>query len=99
MNRKDGGFKKYNIKSNDNVSAITTCYSESELYFIKELFSSVQVWQEVVLPNGFKNYEQKELIPIVINDGKFVSRKDNDRYVYEVKVQFYYSNDNFHLRG
>lgn len=98
FNRSLGGSYRQNITSNESVDAETKCYPEKDQYWIKELFESPIAWLEMNLPNGFNSSVSKEYVPIEILDGKFPTKKKDQRYEYLVKIKFAMSNANINLR-
>lgn len=93
-----GGNYRLNTQSNENYEAETKCWSEKEQYWIKELLSTPKAWIEMKLPNGFLESDEKQYIPIIIADSKIITRKNELRYEYIVKIKFSMSNENITLR-
>ncbi|AZA82170.1 hypothetical protein C1637_09935 [Chryseobacterium lactis] len=98
LDRSKGGSYRKNITSNETYEVETRCYGESDQYWFKDLMNTPKSWIELNLPNGFKESIKKEFIPIEIADLKLITRKNERRYEYIVKIKFTMSNDNVTLR-
>lgn len=90
----DGGLYRYNIKAGTNYKATNACYREEDMYWIKELLDSPMAWLQ------WKGIESQvdSHIPIVIADAKVITRKVEERYVYEVQVEFKLANEQSNIR-
>lgn len=93
--KSDGGFQRFNIKSNETYKGVNLCYSEADMEWVKELFTSPRAWIE------WKGQEDQPdaFIPIIILDKKIITIKKEDRYYYEINIDFAMANDNIHLRN
>lgn len=98
LDKTQGGNYRLNIRSNENYEAETKCWSEKEQYWIKELITAPKAWIETNLPNGFEESEERAFIPIVISDSKVITKKNEMRYEYLLKIKFSMSNENINLR-
>lgn len=95
LTKSDGGTRRINIKSNESYKATNKCYSEKDMNWVKELLSSPIAWLEW---KGTEN-QPDDYIPIEIIDKKFLPLKNEQRYNYEVVIEFKMANENIHLRN
>lgn len=95
MQKWDGGTQRFNVTSNETVTAENTCFQEEDQDYLKELIASPNAW---VQWTGTQS-QADDYIPVVILDGKFDSRKVDGRYQYTLQIQFEYSNENIILRN
>lgn len=91
----DGGKQRFNVTSNEMVIAETNCYQEEDQPWLKELFATPNAW---VQWTGTQD-QSDDYIPVVIRDGKFLTRKTEQRYEYLVRIEFEYANENQTLRN
>ncbi|MFA6060048.1 MAG: hypothetical protein WC756_17730 [Taibaiella sp.] len=95
LNKTDSGFKKLNSASNEEFSISTCEYGEEFQEWLKELFDSPQAFIEIESVQG----QAATLIPIVIADGKFTTRKNESRYEYVTELTFKMANENIRQRN
>jgi len=90
-----GGNYRYNIKANSAYKGTTACYKEEDMAWIKELLHSPLAWLQ------WKGSEEQtdDHIPIVISDTKIIPRKVEERYVYEIQIEFKLSNERSVIRS
>jgi hypothetical protein len=91
----DGGLQRFNVTSNETITAETACFQESDQEWLKELLASPNAW---VQWTGTQS-QDSDYLPIVIIDDKFETRHEEDRYEYILRIQFIYANDNIILRN
>lgn len=91
----DGGIQRFNVTANESVVLETTCYSEKDMDWLKELFETPNAWIQWSGTQG----QDDDYIPIVIRDGSFETRKREGRYQYVVTIVFDYANENQILRN
>jgi hypothetical protein len=91
----DGGKQRFNVTSNETVTAENICFGEDDQACLKELLASPNCW---VQWTGTQSQDD-DYIPVVIKDGKFVTKKRDERYIYVLEIEFEYSNDNIILRN
>lgn len=91
----DGGIQRFNVESNETVTAENRCFGETDQEYLKELFASPQAWVQWIGTQG----QDDDYIPIVIKDGNFDTRKVEGRYEYITTIQFVYANENSVLRN
>lgn len=89
------GINRSNIKSNSTYKVSSTDYSESHMDWIEELFDSGKAWMEWIGTQG----QADSYIPIVISDQNFTPRKVDDRYFYELTLEFKLSHDKILIRN
>lgn len=93
--KSEGGVQRFNVKSNESYTATTTCYREDDMIWVKELLASPIAFIEWKGIQGqLDNY-----MSVVITDAKFVTRKSDERYTYELSIQFSKSNEKIILRN
>lgn len=95
LKKSDGGFQRFNIKSNETYKATTLCYGEDDIEWVKELLGSPSTWIEWKGTEG----QVDDYIPVTITDKKVITRKKEGRYFYEIVVEYSMSNENIHLRS
>jgi hypothetical protein len=91
----DGGKQRFNVTSNETVTAENTCFGEEDQKWLKELKETPNAWIQWAGTQG----QNDDYIPVVIKDGKWVTKKRDERYVYVLEVTFEFSNDNIILRN
>lgn len=91
----DGGLQRFNVTSNETVTVDTKCFQEPDQPWLKELMASPNAWVQWIGDQG----QDSDYLPIVILDGKFTTRQEEDRYEYIFTIQFIYANDNIILRN
>jgi len=92
--KSDGGLYRYNIKANTNHKSINACYREEDMYWIKELLGTPAAW---IQWQGIEG-QVDSYIPIIISDAKTITRKVEERYVYEIQIEFKLSNEQNTIR-
>lgn len=93
--RTEHAINRTNIKSNDTFKAVTIDYQEEDMDWLDELLDSPLAWAEWPETQGLS----AGLVPIVILDKKSDKFKENDRYTYEVEVDFIFSHQKFIIRN
>lgn len=93
--KSDGGSQRYNVKGNDSYKVTTTCYTEQEMIWLKELLRTPAAWIEWKGNQG----QPDDYLPVVITDAKPVTRKVVDRYLYEFIVEFKMANADITIRN
>lgn len=86
---------RFNVKSNDIYTAVTVDYDERDQDWIDELMDSPVAWLEWKGEQG----QADDYLPIVVHDIKRQKRKEEERYTYEVTLQFRLSHDKFTIRN
>ena len=95
MEKWDGGIQRFNVTSNETITAENTCYQEEDNPWLKELLGSPNAWVQWLGTQG----QDDDYIPIVIRDGSFLTRKNEERYNNVLQIQFVYANENLILRN
>lgn len=95
LTKSDGGTQRFNMKSNETYKASNVCYREEDMEWIKELFNSPLAWIEWKGTEG----QPDDYIPIAVLDKKVIIRKKENRYIYEIQIDFAMANENTHLRN
>lgn len=93
--KSEHGGSRLNVKSNDTFKAVNTTYSENEKNWLEELFDSPLAWMEWEGTEG----QDDSYIPVIIKDVKFDKVKEEDRFNYEVTIEFILSHEKFNLRN
>lgn len=91
----DGGFQRLNVESNESQVAENICFPEEDQEFLKEVLDAPNAWVQWTGTQG----QADDYIPVVIEDGTFATRKENERYIYAFQVKFSFSNDNQGVRN
>ena len=91
----DGGKQRFNVVSNETIVAENTCFLEEDQDWLKELVATPNAWVQWI---GTQNQDD-DYIPVVIRDGKFLTRKTEERYQYVLRIEFEYANENVILRN
>jgi hypothetical protein len=95
FNRSKHATQRFAVSANRTYTGKTVDYQETEMPWIEELFRSPVSWMEWEGRQG----EPDGYIPVVIQDAKFPSQKEEERYNYEVALQFRLSNETINLRN
>lgn len=91
----DGGFQRFNVTSNDKISAENYCFGEEDQDYLKELLASPNAWIKLKAAQE----QDDDYIPVIILDGDFITRKDQQRHTYVMQIQFTLANDKIILRN
>lgn len=86
---------RMNVKSNDTYVATNIAYSEKDKQWLDELFDSPLAWMEWAGTQG----QDDSYIPVVILDKKFEKVKKEDRFNYEIRIEFKLSHEKFIIRN
>lgn len=95
MAKWDGGTQRFNVRSNEVITAENSCYEEADQEWLKELLASPNTWLQWI---GTQSQDD-DYIPVVIRDGRFITRKVEGRYLYVLQVQIEFANENIILRN
>ncbi len=87
-------LRRFNIRSSDTHTATTVEYTEADMDWLMELAEAPMAWLEW---KGTQS-QPDSYLPIIVLDGKFEKLKQDDRYVYEFRLQFKMSNEKISLR-
>lgn len=95
FSRTSHATQRFNVVSNRSYVAKTVDYNEPDMPWMEELFRTPMAWME------WKGsaFEPDSYTPIFIKDTKFPSLKEDDRYSYEVSLEFEPSHDFINLRN
>jgi hypothetical protein len=93
----DTGAERFNVRSNELYTAVTSCYPEDAMPWLMELAASGKALMEWSGQEG----QADSFIPVKVLDGKFTKKKsdDNTRYIYFFSVQFQLSNEKITIRN
>lgn len=86
---------RINIQAGDTFTVSTIDYPEDTLDWINELADSPVAWMEWTGVQG----QPDSYLPIVISDVKIPNLKEENRYEYEIVIEFTMSNPRKPLRG
>lgn len=89
------GTGRFNSRSNDTYKAVTIDYYEEDMDWLDELFDAPLAWIEQPAIQG----QEASYTPIVIVDKKTSKQKQEDRYVYQVELEFTLSHEKFIIRN
>ncbi len=95
LQKKVHGINRFNVKTNSTYTVRNCDYTEEDREWIEELFASPLAWIEW---KGIQN-QPDSYLPIVIIDQKMPLRKEDDRFYYEVNLQFKLSHERYNLRN
>lgn len=95
LNKPDHGPGRFNVRSRDTYTAVNTDYSESDRDWLDELFDSPMAWLEWKGTQG----QNDSYIPLIILDKKIAKISQDDRFIYEVTLEFKTSYDRFIIRN
>jgi hypothetical protein len=95
LNKPDHGAGRLNVKSNDSFIALTKRYKEEDKDWLDELFDSPLAWMEWSGVQG----QDDSYIPVIILDKKFAKVEEDDRFIYEVTIEFKLSHERFIIRN
>lgn len=95
LDKTEHAQNRFNIKSNEKYTATTTDYTESDQEWLDELFDSPLVWIQWAGTQG----QPDSFIPIRILDSKRETVKQDERWVYEVTIEFQMSHERFTIRN
>jgi hypothetical protein len=93
--KSEGGYSRSNIQANETYKVSTTLYTEKEMKWLKELISSPAVWLEWKGTQG----QPDDYLPVLLEDAKVITLKPEDRYVYELTLEFKLSNADITIRN
>ncbi len=91
----DSGKQRFNVTSNESRIAINTCFQESDQEWLKELVRTPNAYIQWTGTQG----QPDDYLPVVIKDGKFVTRKFEGRYQYVLQIEFEMGNADINLRN
>lgn len=95
LNKENHSSNRYNVKANKTFKAVTTEYIEENQDWISELFNSPLAWLQWT---GTQD-QPDSYIPILITDVKTEELKEDERFVYQVTIEFSLSNSIFTIRN
>lgn len=95
LNKATHSISRFDVRANDILTLSNTQYLEAEQDWIQEFFDSPLVWMEWKGIQG----QSDSYIPVMVQDSKFLKRKIEDRYEYELLVQVKLSHEKFIIRG
>lgn len=91
----DHSIGRFNVKSNDTIRACSIVYNEQHMDWIDELFDSPVAWIEQPDTQG----QGVTYLPILILDKKNIKLKQEERYTYQVEIEFQFSHEKFIIRN
>jgi hypothetical protein len=90
----DTGLSRSNVRASDIYSCKTWAYTENAQKWLEELLESPLAFIEW---SGIEG-QTDDFLPIVIKDKTMATLKEEERYVYEVAIDFVISNEKIGLR-
>lgn len=93
--RSQHSINRFNVKSNDTLSLISVEYNENEMDWIGELLDSPLAWLEWTGTQG----QSDDFLPIIIIDKKAITKKSEERFLYEVTLEIKFSHEHFIIRN
>lgn len=91
----DSGVERFNVRSNESYECRTGCYGEPQMNWCMELMDSPKAFMEWKGTQG----QADSFLPIKVEDVKFEKQKEEDRYNYELVLQFKVANEKIILRN
>jgi hypothetical protein len=95
LQRSVHSLQRFNVRSNDTFTAVNVDFNEEDMDFIDELFRSPLAWIQWKGVQG----QSDDYLPILISDGKQQKMKFDERFVYEVTLEFKMSHEKFTMRN
>jgi hypothetical protein len=89
------GLGRFNVKSNDTFLVSNNEYTEADKDWVDELLDSPIAWLQWEGTQG----QEDSYIPIVILDKKTEKVKKEDRFIYEITLEFKFSHEKFIIRN
>jgi hypothetical protein len=89
------GMGRFNVKSNDTFEVSCNDYTEDDKQWVDELLDSPIAWLQWEGTQG----QPDSYIPIVILDKKTDKVKKEDRFIYEINIEFKLSHEKFIIRN
>lgn len=90
----DGGMSRSNIRAQDSYQCKTYRYTEEDQKWLEQLLECPLAFIEW---NGIEG-QADQYLPITIIDKKSVTSKPEERYVYELSLEFVIANEKIGLR-
>lgn len=87
--KRDSGRKRFGVKANDFLNLTNVEYTEDDREWLKELLESSNVWIDMP-PDQGQNWDY---VPVIVTDGRFIVKKEADRYVLEFSIQVSKANE------
>ena len=95
LNKPDHAINRFNVSANETYTVKSVAYDESAQAWLTELLDSPMAWMQWKGTQG----QPDSYIPIVISDQTLQRRKEDDRFYYEVDLQFTLSHAKFIIRN
>lgn len=86
---------RFNVKSNTTYKGCCTDYNEEDFDWLEELFDAPLAWiYQPAIQGQVATY-----LPVVILDKVFLRQKQEDRFTYQVEIEFKLSHEKFIIRN
>lgn len=95
LDKSKHAVQRFNVKANNNYTVRNINFTEQEMPYVEELLDSPLVWMEWIGTQG----QPDDYIPVVMQDKKFQLIKEDDRYTYELLIEFILSHEKRILRN
>lgn len=95
LTKQSTGFNRFNVRANDVYECKTDCYGEADMPWCMEMLNCPIAFIEWKGIEG----QSDDFLPIVVLDAKFERRKTDERYWYELVIQFKMGNDKIIIRN
>lgn len=92
--KRDYGMIRSNIQANEKFTGVTIAYSEKEMKWLQELIESPLAFLQWSGTEG----QPDDYLPVVITDKEEDTRKSEERYFYELKIEFETANEKISLK-
>jgi hypothetical protein len=95
LEKTDHAINRFNVKSNTTYKAVTIDYNEQHFDWLEELFDAPLAWiYQAAIQGQVATY-----VPVVILDKVFPKQKQEDRFTYQVEIEFKLSHEKFIIRN
>lgn len=91
----DHSVNRLNVKSNTTYKAVTIDYNEEDFDWLEQLFDAPLAWIYQPAIQG----QAAACLPVVILDQVFPKQKVEDRFTYQVEIEFKLSHEKFIIRN
>lgn len=95
LSKPDHGLNRFNVKSNDTYKIYNNEYSEIDKDWLDELLDSPLAWLQW---EGTQSQDDSYL-PVMILDKKFEKVKQEDKFIYEITLEFKMSHEKYIIRN
>lgn len=95
LEKPDHGVGRFNVKAGDTLRVYNKEYYEEDKDWLDEILDSPVAWMQWEGTQG----QEDSYLPVVILDKKFTKIKEENRFIYELIVEFKLSHEKFIIRN